>query len=101
MVRHSQLIKVQYDNLAGKNGSSDGEFSVLTGSQDVSSLGSILSFNNKTRLTTWGNSSDGAECNAIHGTDGSVFPPFVTKNQTFHIFQKDMCRSLPLQYSVS
>jgi len=94
-----QKLPEKYGYFYGKNGSSDGEFSVLTGSQDVSSLGSILSFNNKTRLTAWGNSSDGAECNAIHGTDGSVFPPFVTKNQTFHIFQKDMCRSLPLQYS--
>ena len=86
--------------IVGKNGTSDGEFDVLTGSEDVSMLGSILSFDNKTKLNAWGNGSAENECNAIHGTDGSVFPPFVTKNNTFHIFQKDMCRSLPIQYSV-
>ena len=87
--------------ISGKNGTSDGEFSVSTGGDEVSNLGSIISFNNKTVLTTWANGSAEAECNAIHGTDGSVFPPFVTKDHTFHIFQKDMCRALPIQYSVS
>jgi len=94
-----QKLPDLYGYFYGKNGSSDGEFSVLTGSEDVSMLGSILSFDNKTKLNAWGNGSTENECNAIHGTDGSVFPPFVTKNNTFHIFQKDMCRSLPIQYS--
>jgi len=94
-----QKLPDLYGYFYGKNGSSDGEFNVLTGSEDVASLGSILSFDNKTSLNAWGNDSSANECNAIHGTDGSVFPPFVTKNQTFHIFQKDMCRSLPIQYS--
>jgi len=88
-----------YGYFYGKNGTSDGEFKVQTGSDDVNNLGSIISFNNETFMTKWANGSSEAECNAIHGTDGSVFPPFVTKNHTFHIFQKDMCRSLPLQYS--
>lgn len=88
-----------YGYFYGKNGTSDGEFSVSTGGDEVSNLGSIISFNNKTVLTTWANGSAEAECNAIHGTDGSVFPPFVTKDHTFHIFQKDMCRALPIQYS--
>jgi len=90
-----------YGYFYGKNGTSDGEFSILTGGDEVSNLGSIISFNNKTTLTAWADGSEDSTCNAIHGTDGSVFPPFVTKNHTFHIFQKDMCRALPIQYSVS
>jgi len=94
-----QRLPPLYGYFYGKNESSDGEFRVLTGAGDVSKLGSILAFNNQSRLSTWANGSAEAECNAIKGTDGSVFPPFVTKNQTFHIFNKDMCRSLPLEYS--
>ena len=29
-----------------------------------------------------------------------MFPPFVSKNQTFYIYNKEMCRSLALQFSV-
>jgi len=94
-----QKLPALYGYFYGKNNTADGEFSVFTGKDEVSNLGSIISFKNKTLLTTWANGSAEAECNAIHGTDGSVFPPFVTKNQTFHIFNKDMCRALPIQYS--
>jgi len=87
-----------YGYFYGKNNTADGEFIVNTGNDDVSKLGSIISFNNQTRLTSWANGSTQAECNVIHGTDGSMFPPFVTKDQTFHIFNKDMCRSLPLEF---
>jgi len=88
-----------YGYFYGKNNTADGEFSILTGAGKVSDLGSIISFNNQTKLKTWANGSPEAKCNAIHGTDGSIFPPFVTKNHTLHIFNKDMCRALPLQYS--
>merc|ERR1712002_873493 len=57
-----QKLPDLYGYFYGKNGSSDGEFNVLIGSEDVASLGSILSFDNRT--------SSANECNAIHGTDG-------------------------------
>jgi scavenger receptor class B protein 1 len=34
----------------------------------------------------------------FRGTDGSVFPPGVTRNDTLHIFNKQLCQSLPLVY---
>ena len=89
--------------LIGKNNSEDGEFKIFTGVGDVSKLGTIVTFNNKTTEDIWFKSEedDGSECNSIKGSDGSLFPPFVTKNQTFYIYNKEMCRSLPLQFSVS
>ena len=37
-------------------------------------------------------------CNAIQGTDGSTFHPDIKKDETIHIFNRDLCRSLPLVY---
>ena len=76
---------------------------IFTGVGDVSKLGKIVTFNNKTEEDIWPTSeeNDASECNAIRGSDGSLFPPFVTKNQTLYIYNKEMCRSLALQFSVS
>ena len=38
------------------------------------------------------------ECNAIHGTDGSTYPPNINKNSRLYIFNKDICRTLPLVF---
>jgi len=96
-----QKLPELYGYFYGKNNSEDGEFKIFTGVGDVSKLGTIVTFNNKTTEDIWFKSEedDGSECNSIKGSDGSLFPPFVTKNQTFYIYNKEMCRSLPLQFS--
>ena len=60
-------------------------------------MGKVYSWNNETDLTFWKNDT-GSMCNAIQGTDGSTFHPDVKKNETLHIFNRDLCRSLPLVY---
>ena len=85
----------------------------------MTKLGSILTYDNISRVDTWSTSSDAPsenengtwsgseeensaeECNAIRGSDGSVFPPFLKQSDTLYIYNKAMCRSLGLQYSVS
>ncbi len=32
------------------------------------------------------------------GTDGSIFHPGVTKSDVLHVFNRDLCRSLPLVF---
>lgn len=34
----------------------------------------------------------------INGSDGSVFPPFVTRDRVLRIFSPDMCRSIYMTY---
>lgn len=34
----------------------------------------------------------------MNGTDGSIFPPHITEDRTLHIYDKDLCRLLPLVY---
>ena len=61
-----------------------------------------MKYDNKTHLSAWYDDKEAAgdekTCNRIHGTDGSLFPPHVKENQIFHIFNKDICRSLPIEY---
>ena len=66
----------------------------MTGANNVNDVGQVLSFDNKTKLDFWG--SD--DCNAIRGTDGSIFHPNIQKNETLYLFNKDLCQSLPLVY---
>jgi len=86
----------------GKNNTEDKEFQINTGKHDILDLGSIVKYDNKTHLSAWYDdkeaAGDGKTCNRIHGTDGSLFPPHVTENQIFYIFNKDICRSLPIEY---
>lgn len=40
-----------------------------------------------------------APCNDIRGSEGSVFPPpEITKKDVIRIFDKDICRILPLKF---
>lgn len=38
------------------------------------------------------------ECNAINGSDGSIFPPHIARTDTIHVYDKDLCRMLPLTF---
>ena len=81
----------------------------------MTKLGSILTYDNISSVDTWTRSNDAPsenatwsleenyaeECNAIRGSDGSVFPPFIKPSETLYIYNKAMCRSLGLEYSVS
>ena len=51
---------------SGKNNSAGELFTILTGATNLTELGSIVSVDNETELTTW----EGEECNRIRGSDG-------------------------------
>ena len=76
------------------NGSDDGVYKVGSGVGDISDLNQIISWNNTSNLTYWST----PECNMINGTDGSLWHPFVTKNETLYIFSTDVCRSIYVTY---
>lgn len=66
---------------------------VFTGATDIRLFASLDKFNGRTHMQHWTTS----ECNRMSGgSDGSLFPPHITKNTTLHVFDKDMCRKLPL-----
>jgi len=98
----NQKLPELFGYFYGKNNTEDKEFQINTGKHDILDLGSIVKYDNKTHLSAWYDDKEAAgdekTCNRIHGTDGSLFPPHVKENQIFHIFNKDICRSLPIEY---
>lgn len=77
-----------------KNGTNNDLMEVYSGVQDSSKFGVIRSWNNAPNLTFW----DDKYCNMINGSDGALFPPFVTRDRVLPIFSADLCRSLYLTY---
>ena len=78
---------------AGKNDTYPGILTTMTGQSSVEDVGRVVSWNGQTKLKFWKD-----ECNQIKGTDGSSFPPGILPNTTLYLFNRDLCRSLPLVY---
>ena len=57
-------------------------------------MGRIATIDGKTEQNIW----DGDECNKIQGTDSTIFPPFMTKEQGLWTFTPDICRSIAAHY---
>ena len=82
----------------GKNNTDTPDITLMTswtGQRNVLEVGQVYAWDDKTELNFWKNNS---KCNAILGTDGSTFHPDIKTNETLHIFNRDLCRSLPLVY---
>ena len=78
-----------------KNGTSPGNLTIKTGIDDILNLGKVVAWNDETELDIW---RKGSACNAIKGTDGSLFHPNILQNETLYLFNRDLCRSISLVY---
>lgn len=75
---------------ANRNASVSAVLEVSDGLQDSKNLGQILTFRGQRELSVWKT----PEANRIRGSDGSLFPHFLTPQSTVHLFSQDVCRSL-------
>lgn len=80
--------------LYGKNNSGDGIFTVFTGKDDIAKYSQIVTWNNMSRVPFWNDQY----CNMMNGTDGSQFPPPVTRKDVLYAYAPDLCRSIALEY---
>lgn len=81
--------------LLGRNGTLNEVSTIFTGHTDMKEFGLINRLNGLDRLPYW---SD-APCNSIRASEGSFFPPRDrTGEDIVHVWDKDICRVLPLQY---
>lgn len=76
-----------------KNGTSKDNVTMFTGANDITKFGLINNVNGITKLTHWATE----KCNSLMGSDGSIFPPHITRNTTLYLYDKDLCRLLPLK----
>lgn len=70
------------------------QFTIDTGYIDYKNKGRIQDFNGKTKLDIWYND----KANEIKGSDGTLFPPFISENDKLWIFNSELCRSLYFEY---
>ncbi|XP_012270659.1 scavenger receptor class B member 1 [Orussus abietinus] len=81
--------------LLGRNGTLNEVSTIFTGHTDMKEFGLINRLNGLDRLPYW----DDAPCNSIRASEGSFFPPREqTGADVVHIWDKDLCRVLPMQY---
>lgn len=76
-----------------KNGTSPDVVTMFTGADDMAHYGIFERYNMKPSLGHWTT----AACNSIAGSDGSIFPPHITREDMLHVYDKDLCRLLPLK----
>ncbi|XP_055926726.1 lysosome membrane protein 2-like isoform X2 [Argiope bruennichi] len=80
--------------LYGKNNSGDGMFEVFTGEDGIEKYSQIAKWNNMSRIPFWNNQY----CNMMNGTDGSQFPPPVSKRDILYVYTPELCRSVSLEF---
>ncbi|CAG7699983.1 unnamed protein product [Allacma fusca] len=85
-----------------KNGTPTNEFKINRGVKNYKDFGKIIEYDRQKELNFWTNHSLPAKaeqyCNKINGTDGSIFPPFVTKAQILDVFAIEICRSVHFKF---
>lgn len=91
----SRIITGKFGYYMDKNNTDDGQYTVNTGADDLSKFLIINSWNGKRCLDYWSTKW----ANMINGTDGSLFPPFVTKDRILRMYDSNLYRSLSMVYS--
>ncbi|CAH8470202.1 unnamed protein product [Schistosoma turkestanicum] len=77
-----------------KNNTLSENITIDDGVQHNRAIGQILKYAGNETLSYWTTET----ANMINGTDGTLFHPFITKNDTPYIFASDICRSLQFTF---
>lgn len=64
------------------------------GQKNIRELGKIIKFNGEELLSTW----FGDECNEVKGTDGTIYPPHMKKEDGVWLYVPQLCRSFGAEY---
>nr|QEX08000.1 sensory neuron membrane protein 1b [Sitophilus zeamais] len=87
--------KVYLFSLLGpRNATKTQRVKVLRGISQLSDLGRVLEVDGKKELNVWST----PECNRFNGTDGWIFPPLMTEEDSLSAFSPDLCRNVKLNF---
>lgn len=76
------------------NGTDGDRFKTFRGIKKLADLGRVIEFNEEPEMDVW----EGEACNELHGTEGSIFPPFHDKEEPVWAFEAGICRSMASTY---
>ncbi|XP_055387930.1 scavenger receptor class B member 1 isoform X2 [Condylostylus longicornis] len=92
--RHRRPMS-QMGLLIGRNGTLTEISTINTGFTGMEEFGYLNRLNGLDYIPHW----KGTPCGSINGSEGSFFPPRdITKSDLVHIYDKDLCRVIPLKY---
>lgn len=77
-----------------QNGTITKQFTIKTGYDNIKDKGKIITFNGKSKQDIW----DDEVANEIKGTDGTMFPPFISNTDKLWVFNPDMCRPIYFEH---
>ncbi|KAJ8948285.1 hypothetical protein NQ318_020772 [Aromia moschata] len=77
-----------------KNATPGKRIKAYRGSLDYRNVGRIVEYDGSQKIDVWPTDN----CNKIMGTDGTIFPPFLKKEEGLVSFAPDLCRSLAAFY---
>lgn len=77
------FLKIQLHKQA--NATDAGRFKTYRGVKNIHDLGKLIEFNGEPELEVW----DGDACNEFRGTESSVLPPFMDKEEGIWAFDGD------------
>uniref|UniRef100_U5ET11 Scavenger receptor class B member 1 n=1 Tax=Corethrella appendiculata TaxID=1370023 RepID=U5ET11_9DIPT len=92
--KEQKLPYEEFGLMYGKNSTSQDRVTIWSGVNDIAQYGIINQYNGRTHQTHWLTE----QCNRLNGTDGSIFPPHISPNRTLFVYEKDLCRLLPLSF---
>ncbi|KAK9875891.1 hypothetical protein WA026_009678 [Henosepilachna vigintioctopunctata] len=96
-LRHISDDEFGFSLIGPKNATPGKLFRVYRGKKKSNDLGKIVEFDGKKNMEIWPTK----ECNKLRGTDGTIFPPFLNKENGLVSFSPDLCRSLVAKFEKS
>ncbi|XP_058061742.1 sensory neuron membrane protein 1 [Anopheles bellator] len=77
-----------------RNHTDAGRWVVYRGAKNIRDVGRVISYNDEPEMDIW----DGDECNQYIGTDSTIFPPFLSKQDKLWAWSPEICRSIGAHY---
>lgn len=92
-----QLFQYRYLfvlNILKVNATPLGTWKVSRGVKNIRNVGKMLSYNDEDEMDFWGTD----ECNQYRGTDSTIFPPRLRKNDGLWAHEPSLCLSIGANY---
>ncbi|KAL1489742.1 hypothetical protein ABEB36_013677 [Hypothenemus hampei] len=93
-LKHISEDDLEFSLLGPKNATPGKRIKAFRGSQDFHLVGRIVTYDTKFKMEVWNDT----KCDVIFGTDGTIFPPMLKKEEGLASFSPDLCRALVAKF---